>query len=231
MGEKYTRKIQIVIAVLSAVLSIGIVALIGTTILRQLYGDSGPSDTAANYTSTGTPVSDVAITLSGSQAEDSTAFSIRNLLPGQKETKQFNIQVSYRDQLSLCCDTAVRSDNKLADVMCVSIRIPSTNQELYNGSIKEMPCLTYDLRSSSKTTEEICYEVSLYLDPSADNTYQDMEFEADFRWWAEQSENLSSPRRSNIIKVLLCVSLVMTAGLVAIVLIEEYKSKEEKRNA
>lgn len=232
MGEKNKRIIQILIAVLSAVLSLCLILLLSTVLLRHLYGDSGTTVTDINSAAPhDTPLSDVAITLSGSQAESSTAFSLTNLLPGKKETKSFYIQVSYRKQLSLCCDATVCSDNALADMMYVTIRLPSTDEELYDGPIKDMACLSYDLQAPSKTTEEITYEVSLYLDPDADNAYQDMEFEAEFRWWAQQPESLASPRHSDIIKALLCISLFMTAGLVAIVLIEDHKSQEGKRHA
>lgn len=232
MGEKNKRIIQILIAVLSAVLSFCLILLLSTVLLRHLYGDSGTSVTDVNTASPhDTPLSDVAITLSGNQAESVTAFSLKNLLPGKKETKSFYIQVSYRKQLFLCCDATVCSDNDLADRMYATIRLPSTGEELYDGPIKEMPCLSYELQSASKATENITYEVSLYLDPDADNAYQDMEFEAEFRWWAQQPENLSSPRHSDVVKALLCISLVMTVGLVAIVLIEDHKSREGKRYA
>lgn len=226
MGEKYTKTIQITIAVLAALVSLCLTVLIGTLTHRQLYQQvAPPADTPGDPA-----ISAAQIVLSGSQAEDTSDFSTDDLFPGDHQTQYYNVQVTYRDQLSLCLDSSIRSDNKLTDVMKVCIRLPSTGEQLYDGPAKEMSCITYDLNSTGKVTEDICYEVTFYLDPSVNNDYQNMDFNVDFNWWAEDPDVLRPPFRSDVIKVLLCVALAVTAGLVAVVLIEEYTDKEDKRH-
>lgn len=226
MGEKYIKTIQITIAVLSALVSICLTVLIGALTHRQLYRQvETPADTPRDQS-----VSAAQIVLSGDRTEDNCVFSVDDLFPGDHQTQYYNVQVTYRDRLSLCLASSVRTDNSLSDAMKVCIRLPSTGEQLYDGPAKEMSCITYDLNTSGKVTEDICYEVTFYLDPTVSNDCQDMDFNVDFNWWAEDPDALRAPFRSDVVKVLLCIVLAVTACLVAVVLIEEHKEKGEKRH-
>lgn len=174
------------------------------------------------------------ITLYNKHAEENMAFSVGNLFPGDSETNYFRIQVSYHDNITVHFKAVVRPGyEKLSEVLKTRVTLLTTGDIMYDGSLKDMPeSLPYKLSSAKSTTDELCYEITAYLDTSVGNDYQNQDLIADFNWWVEGTDNLNrSPKTGDTSAPLLWISLAaISGGTIAILLIVRER-KEAKKNA
>ena len=51
--------------------------------------------------------------------------------------------------------------------------------------------VNHEMASRTQTTDELSYEITAYLDTSAENEYQNQRIEANFHWWIEEEGNLT----------------------------------------
>ncbi len=119
--------------------------------------------------------------------EDSIPFSVTGMFPGDCETNTYTIRVSYNGDIKIYFKANVRSGEKLAEVLMCKVVMGDNNQLLYDGVMKEMPDLEHSL-SAVNRTEDLKYVISVYLDKSVDNDYQNKELVADFEWWVYTSD-------------------------------------------
>lgn len=214
--EKQRRSgLRIVIIVLAVLLGVSLVALAGTTIYghyaRSLRIDTVPNSVTAEIV-TENPVklagaSDewdvVSSVRSGStklalyknHAAAETPFHVTNMFPGDQETKKYNIEVSYRGTLTVHYRADIRPGYEtLAEVLKCKIIV--NGAELYDGLMRDMPAsVDYQISSRGRTTEELIYDITVYLDTSVGNPYQNQKLVADFRWWVEVEEDDGGGKR------------------------------------
>lgn len=129
------------------------------------------------------------------RAEDNSPFKTENLFPGDAETKYYRVRVSYEDRVTVHFHADVRPGyEKLAEVLKVKIVLLSDGSTLYDGRMRDMPAsVTHKLKAAKQTSDELYYEITAYLDTSVGNDYQSKSLAADFRWWVEQTGNLTPP--------------------------------------
>ena len=166
------------------------------------------------------------------RADDNTPFQATNLLPGDTVTKYFRVKVSYEDKVTVHYHADVRQGyEKLAEVLKVKIVLLSNNSEvLYDGLMRDMPkSLTHKLSSASRTSDELYYEITAYLDTSIGNEYQNKSLIADFRWWVEETGNLTPPTGTDSNLTLWLVLAAASAAGCLIVLIV-YRSKRREKH-
>lgn len=67
--------------------------------------------------------------------------------------------------------------------------LSNNNEIMYDGLMKDMPAsLRYKMSSPEKVSEQLYYEITVYLDTSVTNEYQNKELAADFSWWLQEEE-------------------------------------------
>ena len=123
--------------------------------------------------------------------DDSTAFHIGNMFPGDWETKSFFLQVSYRGTIAVRFHADILSGyQKLAEVLKCKVHLRTTGETLYDGLMRDMPeSINHRLSSSKRTTDELVYDITAYLDTSVGNEYMGKELAANFRWWVEEGSS------------------------------------------
>lgn len=128
------------------------------------------------------------------QDGDNVAFYAVNLFPGDSVTQYYCVRVSHSDDLTLQYHASVREGfEKLAEVLKVRVKVGGTTR--YDGLMKDMPpSLTYRLKTDERVTADLVYEVTAYLDTSVNNDYVNQMLVADFEWWIEEAEHLTSPK-------------------------------------
>ncbi len=113
---------------------------------------------------------------------ENTAFDVKNMFPGDQETKDFRIKVSHKKPITLYYHGDIRTGGeKLAEVLMVKIELPAKNETLYDGLMRDMPEQLEHLLTAEET--EVTYRITAYLDKSVGNDYQYESLIADFRWW------------------------------------------------
>ena len=119
--------------------------------------------------------------------EESIPFNITNMFPGDCETNVYNIRVSYNGSIKLYFTADVREGEELAQVLKCKVAMAGNDTPLYDGLMIKMPDLEHSI-SAVNTTEDLEYEISVYLDTSVGNDYKNKQLVADFRWWAYTSD-------------------------------------------
>lgn len=152
--------------------------------------------------------------------EGKEEFTVQNLLPGDRVSKEYEIAVSFKDSMDLCFYAPVKEDIfSVSDVLKCSVAIKDSGQILYDGLLKDMPsCLTYRLYSKEETTKTVTYLISVYLDTSVGNEYMSGKLTADFNWWAETRENLVSPETGLYGFISVLYALIALASFLVIII-------------
>lgn len=168
-----------------------------------------------------------AIALHNGKPEDNMPFQVTNMFPGDRETKYYCVKVSYKGDIIVRYHADIRPRyEKLAEVLKVKIRLPETDETLYDGLMRDMPkSLNHALYTTEKTQSELYYEVTAYLDTSVGNEYQDKELIADFRWWVEETENLDSPQTGDISNIYLWIALAAGSLFILILLLAKRRKE------
>ncbi len=118
-------------------------------------------------------------------AENMT-FNVQNMFPGDNETNVYNVRVSYNGTIKVYF--AARIDDrykKLAEVLMCKVVMPDGST--YEGLMRDMPDLEHTLNAVNRT-EDLKYEITVYLDKSVGNEYKNRELVANFEWWAYTSD-------------------------------------------
>lgn len=119
--------------------------------------------------------------------EDSTPFQMKNMFPGDLETKQYLLTIAYRGMVTVHFQADICAGyEKLAEVLKCKVVLNETNEVLYDGFMRDMPDkISHRLYSDKNVVDELSYEITVSLDTSVGNEYMNQELYADFRWWAE----------------------------------------------
>ncbi len=203
---KRSRKIRIIIIVLSVLLGASLFALAETYSRARLSGEAG--DTAVvedNYiksSATGhiarllnSYVSGAAaygasydIKLNGEGDSDAEPFKASNMLPGDEVTKKFTVKATYSGSTKLCFAATVQDDEgskKLAEVMKLKVQVDSNSSPLYDGLMKDISTDGVSYRLPSGESADLTYTITAYLDTSVTSEYANKSLTADFKWWLE----------------------------------------------
>ncbi len=124
------------------------------------------------------------LSLYKNKPEDNTPFNVVNMFPGDYITQFYNVRVSCDGYIKVYFTADVRPGyEKLAEVLKCKVVMPDENKILYDGLMNDIPDLEHSISAVNKTVD-LGYEISVYLDTSVGNEYQDKQLIADFKWWA-----------------------------------------------
>ena len=197
----------------------------------QGTGGSGRRTSSSTVTESSDAIN---ITLYRRNSGENVLFSMENMFPGDADMRYFRVKVSYKNTVNVRYHAEIRKGyEKLAEVLQTRVRLVETDEVLYEGSMKDMPeKLNHMLNSTTKTTDELCYEILTYLDTSVGNEYMNTETIVDFRWWVEEVENLTSPKTGEYYRMLAIAILAgvsATGALFFLILKRREEEKDEQK--
>ena len=104
-------------------------------------------------------------------------FEVKNMFPGDEETKYYLACVTFKDRAVLKFQATVRDGyEKLAEVLKIRVEQISEDKLLYDGLMSGMPVLTdTELSGKGKTTVDVYYKITVYLETSVGNEYMKKE--------------------------------------------------------
>ena len=122
-------------------------------------------------------------------SEDTAPFHVGNMLPGDSNTNEYKIRVTYRDSTTIHFHPNITEDTaNLADVMQLILIVDGI--ELYRGLLSEVPdSIEYSLNANGRRTETVNYKAIVTMDTGAGNSYKNQMLKADFCWWIEGNED------------------------------------------
>lgn len=107
------------------------------------------------------------------------AFTLNNMFPGDVEYKDYILNISHKNNIDVGFNVYMREESaKLAEVLKLKVEIDGV--EKYNGLMKDLGQLTYTLPAGQP---KATYRLTVYLDTSVGNEYQNKELKADFEWY------------------------------------------------
>lgn len=128
-----------------------------------------------------------AIVLNDPDESVNQEFTLRNMFPGDVESKDYVLNISHKKEdikdSNIMFQVDVREGSEdLAKVLNLKVEIVEKLgvKELFNKPIKEMPnSLTYTLPANQQS---VTYRLTVSLDTSVGDEYQNKTLKADFSW-------------------------------------------------
>ena len=169
----------------------------------------------------------ITLSLYKNNSADNTSFAVGNMFPGDVEIKEYCVKVSHKNTVTLKFTVDIHNGyEKLSEVLKMKVVLKDKNIVLYDGLMKDVPeRLDYQMTGSgTATTQEISYVITAYLDTSVGNEYMNQDLKADFKWWVEETEDLTSPATGDLSNPMVWLG-IMSVSLIALILL--LKKKKE----
>lgn len=162
-----------------------------------------------------------AIALYNRKPEENARFYVTDMFPGDTQTEEYRVKVSYKDDVVVRYHASVRKGyEKLGEAL--QIRVCLLDTELYDGPIDDMPeSLQIPLYTDASARSELYYDITAYLDTSAGNEYQNLELIADFRWWVEEIGHLEAPYTGDILTLYPWIGIASVSLLLLLILLKK----------
>lgn len=165
---------------------------------------------------------------------DNLPFKVSNMFPGDSVKKTFRVSVYYKDTITVRYRADIRQGyEKLAEVLQTRIVLKNTNKVLYEGLMRDMPqSLNHSLQTTEVTRTHLEYEISVWLDTSVGNDYQEKALIADFLWWVGETDNLApAPEtgESSYIRVWVTVAACSIFAIFLLLIVFRRKKEEEEK--
>ncbi|MDO4618572.1 MAG: LPXTG cell wall anchor domain-containing protein [Clostridia bacterium] len=123
-------------------------------------------------------------------AEGNLSFRVMDMLPGDIETKTYNIKVHHHANLKVYFTAVVMDETKnLSDILNIKVTHVENNNVIYDGSFADMTMDGYEeyfYASQGKITVAT-YKIEVSLPTSAGNEYQSAMLKADFMWFVKDT--------------------------------------------
>lgn len=127
---------------------------------------------------------------------DSVAFYVENMFPGDVVEKDYHVKVYHNKPIILYSNIKINEGyDKLTEVLKCKVEL--SGELLYNGLMKECPEYFETKIIPSENKESITsYKITVYLDTSVGNEYQNQELVSTFKWWVEEGNSLIKPPKT-----------------------------------
>jgi len=138
------------------------------------------------------------IMLSKRNEEDNVPFKAENMFPGDWIEKEFCVNVSCGEEVTVCFGIELDDESqKLAQVLGCRIELSNCGEVLYDGLMTKIPeRLEYPF-TVAPIAEKLVYQITVYLDTSVGNEYQNASLSAKFCWWIEEKNSAQETSEDN----------------------------------
>ena len=134
------------------------------------------------------------LTLSEQQPEVNQSFQLGSMLPGQKSTQQYRLEIVHKKAKSVSFRASVvEGSKKLADALLINVKSINTGEVLYDGPLASMSWAEWKVpKEQVLTLEELVYEITVTLSEDAGEDYRDetVNIRLDWRMGAGRSSNV-----------------------------------------
>ena len=112
----------------------------------------------------------------------------------------------------------------------IKITLLNTDEILYEGLLLNIPeSLDCYAAASENKESELYYEVTVSLDTSVGNEYQNKELISDFCWWVEDEGGLEPPQTGDNIGTYVWMTLVSSIMLLILLALKK-RNREERED-
>ncbi len=169
------------------------------------------------------------ISLYKGQGFDSEAFQAVGLLPGDRETKYFALNISHSSKVTVYFRATVTEQTKsLAEALHIKITQLDADAVLYSGPFAEMTQEGYETDFAPASSGETLayYKIEVSMPTSAGNEYQAARLLADFTWFVGDTDTLEPPKMGDSRDLLLYLILTGISAAAMGILLFARRRKE-----
>ncbi len=134
--------------------------------------------------------------LTKSHPEDNTSFEVKNMLPGDRVTKYFQVKAHHTGNITLYFKTDVTEETKhLSDVLRIRVSRAEDGTVLCDDTFAAVAGQEFAqiLSAGDQKESTARYQIDVYLDTSVGNEYQASMLKADFMWYVKEDGSSSAP--------------------------------------
>ncbi len=164
---------------------------------------------------------------------DNQRFEVKNMFPGDTETKYFCIRAHHNADLELFFKTEVTEQTKnLGDVLQIKVTHLETDKVLCDTPFNEINGAEFSelLKANSESTTIAYYRIDVSLDTSVGNEYQKAALKADFEWYVKDTGSLTPPQTGDTTNLILWITLAASSVLLILFLLLGRCRKGGKRH-
>lgn len=153
---------------------------------------------------------------------DNQAFEVRNLFPGDSETRYFCVRAYHDADISLSFRADVTEQTKaLGDALRIKVTRLETGRVLCDAAFSEIDgkAFTELLKANASDETTAYYQIDVTLDTSVGNEYQAAMLRADFSWYAGDDSGLTPPPQTgDAANITLWILLAASSLLLLVIL-------------
>ena len=168
---------------------------------------------------------------------DNMVFNAENMFPGDTITQEYCVRVACENDITMQFSIDVHEGyEKLAEVLYCKVVFLDTGEVLYDGLMFDATnTFDHDVAGGDDTVD-LKYEITVSLDTSVGNEYQNQKLMADFVWHAEGELEIieppdiplsPSPGTGDMFRLEVWVTL-MVSSVVAFVWLVAKKRKDDQ---
>lgn len=164
---------------------------------------------------------------------DNQRFEVKNMLPGDIETRYFCVKAYHGHDIDLFFKANVTEQTKnLGDVLHVKVTHLGTGKVLCDAPVAEVNGREFSefLKSNGEKVTTAFYQIDVSLEPSVGNEYQTALLKADFHWYVKDEGSLTPPQTGVNFNLTLWITLA-GSSLLLLLLLAFRRRKEDGRHA
>ena len=195
---------------------------------------SGQTDVAGNSSKNGNPTADkpiaVKLELYEGRPGANQRFEVKNMFPGDTETKYFCVKAHHDADLELFFRTKITGQTKnLGDVLHIKVTHLETGKVLCDAPFAEIDGKEFSelLKKNAAGETTAYYQIDVSLDTSVGNEYQAAELKTDFAWYVKDEGGLTPPQTGDTTNLILWITLAASSLLLLVLL---WKRRKEARH-
>lgn len=160
---------------------------------------------------------------------DNERFEVKNMFPGDLETKYFCVKVHHDADVTLTFRAKVTEQTKaLADVLHIRVTRLDTGNVLLDAPFSQVDGKEISEVLKADSGETVCYyQIDVSLDTHVGNAYQAAMLKADFEWIVKDESGLTPPPQTgDNMNLALAMVAAVSSVLILLLLIKRGKEKD-----
>ncbi len=164
---------------------------------------------------------------------DNQRFEVKNMLPGDIETRYFCVKAYHSRDIDLFFKANVTEQTKnLGGVLHIKVTHLDTGKVLCDAPLAEVNGREFSelLKSNAEKAATAYYQIDVSLDSTIGNEYQTAQLKADFHWYVKDEGSLTPPQTGVDFNLALWITLAGSSLLLLLLLAFQCR-KEDGRHA
>ncbi len=162
--------------------------------------------------------------------EENLPFQVSNMLPGDRYTQHFAVEVSHGDPVKLYFHALITAQTKnLSRVLTIRVVHLESGKVIYDGTFENLPVSGYPvaLPQAADGKTAATYEIQVSLPASTGNAYQQAMLRCDLQWYVSDQGSLRPPQTGDSFSALLWGGLaLLSAGGIALLTVLRKKEAD-----